>query len=221
MAAKGCFRGTLIAVNSLFLALSAVIIGVAAWIWVKGDIKIFGQGNQSPVALLVMGCVLFGCALLGLVATYTTNSCLLFIYGLLLFCVFVVTVAVSIFLFVVAGKVSVSDVYWTDRLRNYWIDAAKNEPSIVCNFMNSFKCQGFDTSCALAPAQCPATCDANTAGYIDFCYPDLQNEIKKNFNLIAGICIATSSVMLLALIFTCSLCGYNRKNKGSGSSSVV
>jgi len=212
-------RGSLIVANVLFLAFGAVIIGVGVYALTSHTLNVLGTelAERAPIAYIVMGGVLVVGSLLGIISAKTTGKCWLFLYSILMFCVFAVLVGVSIFIFVIGGKIKVDDSYWVNKISDLWQTAVRESASVVCEFMNTFQCSGFWQSCnsytsaSEQAANCPTSCTDlwDKPG----CYAEAKDEIILRFNVVASVSIVCSFVIGIGLIFAIALCGYSRKER--------
>mmetsp|Transcript_6410 Transcript_6410/g.11087 ORF Transcript_6410/g.11087 Transcript_6410/m.11087 type:complete len:224 (-) Transcript_6410:322-993(-) len=218
MSSRNCIRGTLIVANAIFLAFSAVIIGVGIYAWRAGSLRIVGRqlGGSEPIGYIVVGGFLAASSILGIISAKTTYKCFLFFYVVLLLIIFVVLTAASVAIFVIGGKVESGDQYWLNRLDQFWRSSVSQSPGTVCEFMDAFQCSGFSKSCTQysqseQPLYCPSSC--SNLWSKDSCYDVTIHQIIHRFNIVAGVALGISFLIGVALVFTISLCCSPRKSE--------
>eukprot|EP00741_Cyanophora_paradoxa_P017311 tig00020961_g16721.t1 len=218
----------LLIVANIFNIIGGIVI-IAGGIWLaKGGsgatgelatiISTYAQDARVGYAVIGAGVTLLIVGILGLVAAKSTNKCLLFLYGFLLFVAFVFVLAVTVVAFALpkAAEDNQFKTYVDDAVKL----ATKEKPAELCNAYKRLSCSGGTVACQanVSNAFCPPNCitDADTWASTT-CYDKVVPIVKSNALTVAIIGLIWSLILLVGLVFVCCVCCYE-KNAGKASS---
>ncbi|XP_012673701.1 tetraspanin-13b [Clupea harengus] len=180
-----CSKNSLCAVNILYVMVSLLMIGIAAW----G--KWFGLVSSFQVVggVIGVGVFLFIVALVGLVGAMKHHQVLLFFYMIILFMVFVVQFSVS------SACLAINKDQQEQLLEVGW----NNSQNTQIDVEKTLNCCGFNSP--VLNGTCPAAC-FRTSNICPTCADKIQEHADEVLRFVGGIGLFFSFTEILGVWLT-------------------
>ncbi|XP_023665469.1 tetraspanin-13b isoform X1 [Paramormyrops kingsleyae] len=179
-----CSKNCLCALNILYVMVSLLMIGIAAW----G--KWFGLVSSFRVVggVIGVGVFLFFVALVGLIGALRHHQVLLFFYMIVLFIVFVVQFSVS------CASLAITETQQEELLEVGWNNSVNTQRDVE----KSLDCCGF--SAVNYSGVCGAACFPNHT--CDFCKAKIQKHAGEVLQFVGGVGLFFSFTEILGVWLT-------------------
>ncbi|XP_017338015.1 tetraspanin-13b [Ictalurus punctatus] len=179
-----CSKNSLCALNILYVMVSMLMIGIAAW----G--KWFGLVSSFQVVggIIGIGVFLFLVALAGLIGAIKHHQVLLFFYMIILFLVFVVQFSVS------SACLAINKEQQNELLEVGWNNSHTTQRDVE----KSLNCCGF--SHVEVNSTCPAACFTHST--CDTCAAKIQEHVGEVLRIVGGISLFFSFTEILGVWLT-------------------
>ncbi|KAF4080556.1 hypothetical protein AMELA_G00172640 [Ameiurus melas] len=179
-----CSKNSLCALNILYVMVSMLMIGIAAW----G--KWFGLVSSFQVVggIIGIGVFLFLVALAGLIGAIKHHQVLLFFYMIILFLVFVVQFSVS------SACLAINKEQQNELLEVGWNNSQTTQRDVE----KSLNCCGF--SHVEVNSTCPAACFTHST--CDTCAAKIQEHVGEVLRIVGGISLFFSFTEILGVWLT-------------------
>jgi len=222
-----CLKYVLFAFNFIFWLLGIVVMGFGIYSIVKaGDYKaLIEETNITSGAniLIASGALVCLIGFFGCCGAIKDSKCMLIIYAILVFLIFVLEIAAGILTYTMKGKVEKEFTKSLDKIvsKNYGKDteAEKVIDKALDWFQQNVGCCGVNGTAdwAKASKNIPASCcktnsasaNCTTAAnnlYTDGCVDAGKNFVNDNLASVAGIGVGIAVVQLFVMIAACCLC---------------
>lgn len=229
VACTAFLKTLLLAFNLLFFTLGLVffVIGVYG-IRVFKEFFTFAPSNYIYVPFICIGAFMMAVGLLSLWCTPKGISWLLYVYGMIIFVLFIAVFAMAI-LFAVKHDTFESELKTgiERSIANYTADSESIDllqSTIHCcgslDYTDWFATQWADSkksvpkSCCIDSANCANIDPMNvTQIYTKGCYKIVHDSIENNYQLVTGIGFASAALILLGSVLSCTLATNLRKNR--------
>ncbi|XP_061402418.1 CD63 antigen [Musca vetustissima] len=212
---------------NLIFVLCGILLIVFGSIMINnvGDLSDFSDAINTdliPILIIILGCIVFVIAFFGCCGAIRENVCCMSTYAVFMFIVFVLQIALVVWMFVKRNEFlnSMDQVVTTVWEKN---DSANGYPMDALQI--SFKCCGLTGSIDYTannlpvPNSCCGTlngaCDASVYVTKPGCRKEFSNFWSSNIDIIRYAGIAVALVELVALTFACCLMSSFRKSRHS------
>lgn len=213
-----CIKYLMFVFNFIFVICGIVLIIIGAIVQ-RSDLTVFLDTKfvTGPVILIIVGCVVFFIAFLGCTGAVKENRCMVTLFGLLLFVIFIVEIAGGISAYV--HKDELQDIL--KKGMNDSIEQGKGDAMTAWDEMQSkLKCCGVDgaqdwvVAKGMVPPSCcnpqEPTCNTESA-FKPGCYPKMLDTLKSKLTLVGGVGIGVGVIELLGCMMAWCLASAIRK----------
>ncbi|XP_075167205.1 23 kDa integral membrane protein-like [Haematobia irritans] len=184
-----------------------------------GDIKDIVNSAEThtvPIAVLVLGCIIFVIAFLGCCGAIRENSCCTMTYSVIMFALFLCQLALVIFIWVKREAILNAMDY---SIKSIW-DQRQTDRSLMDGLELGLKCCGYngptDYTLETVPKSCcgasATSCSMVEALLRPGCRSAFDRTWSKNLDIIRYAGLGVAGIELIAFIFACCLANQVRNN---------
>ncbi|KAM3933637.1 CD63 antigen [Leptodactylus fuscus] len=226
MAVEGgmkCVKYLVFIFNFLFWICGCALIGLGIFLLVQmHNPQVFKNASTfgPPIVIIAVGVVIFFISFFGCCGAAKENYCMVTTFAVLMVLIFLVEIAAAIAGYVYRNQLqqAFTDSI-TDGLKNY-----KNSTEVqkgIDDMQRDFKCCGAANSSDWrnydpfkgtnqVPDSCCKTitkdCGKNaTAIYTEGCVSTIENLLKRNIGIVAGVALGIAFFEILGIVFACCL----------------
>lgn len=226
MAVEGgmkCVKYLIFLFNLLFWICGIALIGLGIYVQIylnKSLAMKSASASGAPIVLIAVGVIIFFISFFGCCGAAKENYCMVTTFAVLLVLIFLIEIAAAIAGYVFRNKVQ--DVYrdaFKDNMSKY--NSSTSAKQDIDETQKAFKCCGAnsssdwnnyppfagtntvpDTCCKEITAGCGKNATAiNTIG----CIQSIDDWVKKNVGIIAGVALGIAFFEILGIVFACCL----------------
>ncbi|XP_018423488.1 PREDICTED: CD63 antigen [Nanorana parkeri] len=226
MAVEGgmkCVKYLIFLFNLLFCICGVALIGLGIYvqIYLNETLAIkSASASGAPIVLIAVGVVIFFISFFGCCGAAKENYCMVTTFAVLLVLVFLVEIAAAIAGYVFRNKVQ--DVYrdtFKDSMSKY--NSTKQAKDKIDEVQKAFKCCGANASSdwndyapfngtGIVPDTCckviTTNCGRNATNiYTTGCIQSIDESVKRNVGIIAGVALGIAFFEILGIVFSCCL----------------
>ncbi|XP_013098720.1 23 kDa integral membrane protein-like [Stomoxys calcitrans] len=184
-----------------------------------GDIKDVVSTYEShsvPIAVLVLGCIIFVISFLGCCGAIRENSCCTMTYSVIMFLLFLCQLALVIIIWVKRQDILNAMNY---SIKTIW-DQRQSDRSLMDGLELSLKCCGYNGPTDYTGESVPKSCcgaSATNCSIVEAllrpgCLKAFDRVWTKNFDIIRYAGLGVAGIELVAFIFACCLANQVRNN---------
>ncbi|XP_058982330.1 23 kDa integral membrane protein-like [Musca domestica] len=177
-----------------------------------GDIKDVVSAYEThtvPIAIIVLGCIIFVISFLGCCGAIRENSCCTMTYSVIMFALFLCQLALIIFIWVQRDKILSS---MDSAIKTVW-DQRKTDRSVMDGIELSLKCCGYTSPTDYTLEGVPKSCcgpSATSCSLVEAlprpgCKTAFDRMWSKNIDIIRYAGLGVAGIELIAFIFACCL----------------
>ncbi|XP_073845828.1 23 kDa integral membrane protein-like [Musca autumnalis] len=184
-----------------------------------GDIKDVVNSYEThsvPIAVLVLGCIIFVIAFLGCCGAIRENSCCTMTYSVIMFALFLCQLALVIFIWMQRDQILQG---FDKAIKTIW-DQRETDRSLMDGIELSLKCCGYNSPADYllnVPKSCcgptAASCSITEAALRPGCAKAFDRMWSKNIDIIRYAGLGVAGIELVAFIFACCLANQVRNNR--------
>ncbi|XP_030052646.1 CD63 antigen [Microcaecilia unicolor] len=227
MAVEGgmkCVKFLVFFFNFLFWICGIALIAIGVYVQVQLNNSVIiknASSSGAPIVIIVVGVVIFFVSFFGCCGAWKENYCMVTTFAILLTLIFLVEIAAAIAGYVFKDQVnSFFDASFKDGMSKY--NATKDIEEALDDIQRSFNCCGaanytdwyqyppFSLSKSVPDSCCiNETKDCGKASsspiHPEGCVKKVNELIKKNVVIVAGVALGIAFFELLGIIFACCL----------------
>ncbi|XP_071099336.1 CD9 antigen-like [Haliotis cracherodii] len=211
-----CMKYLMYAFNIVFLILGLGIVGFGIWIRVDPDAgkyineSVDFDALQTASGIFIgIGCVILLVGVVGVCGTIRQSQCLLVVFFISLFIIFVILLATGVV--VLTQMDNVKDAfgnYLQSKVDVYNSD--KDAKLFIYNFQEAFHCCGAKSGLSDYPITATTgACKIET--YLKPCAEEFFQTLAPNLGITAGVAFLGTVIMILGLVLSMMFCCAIRK----------
>lgn len=223
-----CIKYLLFAFNLVFVIFGILLIysGFSTLTKIGHYEELIGEApNNSAIALIIVGFVIFFIAFLGCFGAIRENSCMLTTFSAILLVLFIIELIGAVYVFAFMWKLeTAAEEVFKNAIEKYDPkNTTDSSNEVLDDIQSHLECCGaltpldwnknkyFNGTNTYPHSCCPrrenntTVCAADDKLYTKGCVVALENDIRGEFALLGGIAIAIAVVQWVGIIFACSL----------------
>ncbi|XP_057293086.1 tetraspanin-31-like [Hydractinia symbiolongicarpus] len=181
-----CSRNMLAAINSIFIFIGLILIGITAA--AKKEAVIVSIPALG--GLIACGVFLLLIAILGLIGAIRHNQIILFFYMIIMSILFILLLAFSV------AALAITKDQQQDLIRKGWLALKQSDPVQLKQLEKKLHCCGLDNEIR------NTTCEADNKYAKVRCYDQIGGPLDKGLSIAGGVGLFFSFALLLAVYLT-------------------
>ncbi|XP_069575309.1 tetraspanin-8-like [Brachyistius frenatus] len=223
MAVNNCIKYLLFFFNLLFWVSGCIILGVSIYLKVSKDgNKLTNESLPGVDLMIAIGVIIMVLGFLGCCGAIRENRCMLLLFFISLFLIFILLVAAGIL-----GAVSESTVNdWVKERMEKFLPLSEQPQQVkddLENLQRELKCCGLVKGASdwegVAPASCrcnttdTAVCPTPNSSFTTTCTTQIVKVMEQNMTVVIGIAFAIAILLIFGMVFAMILyCQVGRKD---------
>ncbi|XP_067655675.1 CD9 antigen-like isoform X1 [Haliotis asinina] len=213
----GCIKYLLYAFNVLFLILGLGIVGFGIWIRVDPDAGKYINESVDFNALLTAssifigtGCFILFVGVVGICGTIRRSQCLLVVFFIGLFIIFLVLLATGVIVLIQMDNVKDAfGDYLQSKVNVYHSD--KDAKLFIHNLQKAFHCCGAKLGRVDYPIATIADAPCEVDTFLKPCAEEFFQTLAPNLGVTAGVAFIGTFIMIVGMVLSMMFCCAVRK----------